>query len=202
MLHKLYIQNRIPDLPIYVDSPMAFEATQIFRRHPECFDREMQRTFLRDRQDPFGFARLKYIRSAEQSKELNDLKSPHIILSASGMCEGGRVLHHLIHTLPSPENMVLFVGYAAQDTLARKLMDGDQNVPILGHMHSVNCEINVMEYFSGHADQNELLEYAGYSSPDRLEHVFLIHGEPDSAAALQEKLEERGYRNVHLSGAR
>ncbi len=197
MLHKLYIQNRIPDLPIYVDSPMAFEATQIFRRHPECFDREMQRTFLRDRQDPFGFARLKYIRSAEQSKELNDLKSPHIILSASGMCEGGRVLHHLIHTLPSPENMVLFVGYAAQDTLARKLMDGDQNVPILGHMHSVNCEINVMEYFSGHADQNELLEYAGYSSPDRLEHVFLIHGEPDSAAALQEKLEERGYRNVH-----
>ncbi|MBN1543729.1 MBL fold metallo-hydrolase [candidate division KSB1 bacterium] len=196
MLHKLYNQNRIPDMPIYVDSPMALEATQIFRRHPECFDREMQRTFLRDRQDPFGFGRLKYVRNSEESKKLNDLGGPHIIISASGMAEGGRVLHHLMHTLDTPENLVLFVGYAAQHTLARKLMDGDKTVPIFGRPFNVDCEIQTLGHFSGHGDQHDLLEYAAYSPPDRLKSIFLIHGEAEGAKALTEKLTEKGYKDV------
>ena len=198
MLHKLFMQNRIPDIPIFVDSPMAFEATQIFRRHPECFDREMYRTFLQDDRDPFGFGKLVYVRSTDESKKLNDLKEPHIVLAASGMAEGGRVLHHLIHTIGNPDNVLLFVGYAAKHTLSRKLMDGQKTVPIFGEDFPVNCTIKSMQDFSGHADQNGLLDYAQYSPPEKCDKVFLIHGEFEGAEALAAKLAERGYHNIHF----
>ena len=196
VLHKLFDQNRIPEIPIYVDSPLAVNATKVFREHPECFDRETNRIFLQSGNDPFGFGRLKYISTVEQSKELNDLIDPMIIISASGMAEGGRILHHLANNIGNPKNLVLFVGYAAEHTLARKIMDGVERVNILGEEHSVKCKIKTMDYFSAHADQNELLDYLHLNPANKLKNMFLVHGEEEQALPLKEKMLQKGYKNV------
>ena len=196
VLHKLFDQNRIPEIPIYVDSPLAVNATKVFKEHPECFDRETNRIFLESGDDPFGFGRLKYISTVDQSKELNELKDPMIIISASGMAEGGRILHHLANNIGNPKNLVLFVGYAAEHTLARKIMDGMERVNILGDEYSVKCQIKTMDYFSGHADQNELLDYLQLNPQKRLKNIFLVHGEEDQALPLREKIIQKGYKNA------
>lgn len=196
VLHKLFDQNRIPEIPIYVDSPLAVNATKVFKDHPECFDRETNRIFLESGADPFGFGRLKYISTVEQSKELNDIKDPIIIISASGMAEGGRILHHLANNIGNPKNLVLFVGYAAEHTLARKIMDGMEKVNILGEEHSVRCQIKTMDYFSGHADQNELIDYLRLNPTKKLKNIFLVHGEEEQAQPLKEKILQKGYKNV------
>ncbi|GAB4128838.1 MAG: MBL fold metallo-hydrolase [Acidobacteriota bacterium] len=197
ILHKLFNQNRIPDLPIFVDSPLAVNATEVFRRHPECLDRETERVFLRNGEDPFGFGRLRYVRDVEESKKLNDLTYPHIVISASGMAEGGRILHHLRHSVGNPRNLVLLVGYAAPETLARKLMDGHRRVPIFGEEHEVRCEVLRIDDFSAHADRDELLEFLQIVPPGRLKQVFLVHGEPEQARPFQETLRNLGYAAVH-----
>jgi metallo-beta-lactamase family protein len=196
MLHKLYDQNRIPNLPIYVDSPMACNATDIFRSHPECFDRETYRIFLEDGEDPFGFGRLRYIRSVNESKKLNELNESHIIISASGMAEGGRILHHLRNNIHNPKNLVLFVGYAAQHTLARKIMDGEEIVRIFGEKHRLRCKVKKMDYFSAHADRKGLLDYVKPSSPKKLKKIFLVHGEEEQAMPLYHALRSKGYQSV------
>lgn len=196
VLHKLFDQNRIPEIPIYVDSPLALNATKVFREHPECFDRETNRIFLESGADPFGFGRLKYISTVDQSKELNDIKDPMVIISASGMAEGGRILHHLANNIGNPNNLVLFVGYAAEHTLARKIMDGMEKVNILGEEHSVKCQIKTMDYFSGHADQNELIDYLRLNPTKKLKNIFLVHGEEEQALPLKEKILQKGYKNV------
>ena len=197
-LHKLFGQRRIPDIPIYVDSPLARSATQVFRVHPECFDRETFEDFLTDGRDPFGFARLTYTRSVEESKALNGLTFPHIIISASGMAEGGRILHHLRNSVHDHRSLVLLVGHAAQNTLARRLLDGDREVRIFGEPHRVRCQVKCMDAFSGHADQKELLDYVALNPPERLQRVFLVHGEPDQAEALRALLLQAGCRDVHI----
>ena len=196
VLHKLFDQNRIPEIPIYVDSPLALNATNVFRAHHECFDRETSRVFLESGADPFGFGRLKYIATVEQSKELNDIKDPMIIISASGMAEGGRILHHLANNIGNPNNLVLFVGYAAEHTLARKIMDGMEKVNILGEEHSVKCKIKTMDYFSAHADQNELIDYLRLNPSERLKNIFLVHGEEEQALPLKEKILQKGFKNA------
>ena len=196
VLHKLFDQNRIPEIPIYVDSPLAVNATKVFKEHHECFDRETNRIFLESGDDPFGFGRLKYISTVDQSKELNELKDPMIIISASGMAEGGRILHHLANNIGNPKNLVLFVGYAAEHTLARKIMDGMERVNILGDEYSVKCQIKTMDYFSGHADQNELLDYLQLNPQKRLKNIFLVHGEEDQALPLREKILQKGYKKA------
>jgi len=198
VLHKLFDQNRIPELPIYVDSPLAVEATNIFRSHPECFDRETYRVFLQNKEDPFGFSRLTYIPSVEQSKELNEKNEPMIIISASGMAEGGRILHHLANNIQNKKNLILFVGYAAENTLARKIMDGNEVVNILGEAYKVKCEIKTMDYFSAHADQGELLDYLRLNSKNKLKNIFLVHGDEDQALPLREKILLKGYKNVNF----
>lgn len=198
MLHKLFDQNRIPEIPIYVDSPLAVNATNVFRAHPECFDRETYRVFLKDGDDPFGFERLKYVSSVDESKELNEKTGPMVIISASGMAEGGRILHHLKNNIENPNNLVLFVGYAAEHTLARRIMDGFERVNIFGEEYKVRCKIKMMDYFSGHADQGELLEYLRLNSQKRLKNIFLVHGEEDQALPLREKLVSKGFRNVNF----
>ena len=183
-LHKLFDDGRIPDLPIFVDSPLAKSATDVFRTHPECFDRETWSDFLSDDQDPFGFGRLRYVASVEESKALNKFKHhPHIIISASGMAEAGRVL---------------LVGHAAEHTLARRLMDGATTVKIFGEEHRVRCQVKSMDHFSGHADQNELLEYVGFNPPEKLERVVLVHGERGPATQLQAALQANGCRQVAI----
>lgn len=195
-LHKLFNEDRIPDMPIYVDSPLACNATDIFRNHPECMDRETNRIFLSGHEDPFGFSRLKYISDINESKALNGLSYPHVIISSSGMCEGGRTLHHLWNSIDNPKNLVLFVGFAAKDTLARKLMDGNPVVRIFGVEHTVKCRIKTIDAFSAHADSQELLEYALLTPPGRLSHIVLVHGEEDQALPLRDALLAKGYKNV------
>ena len=198
LLHKLFDENRIPEIPIYVDSPMAVDATAVFRSHPECLDRETYRIFLEDGTDPFGFGRLKYIKKTEESKELNDKTGPMIIISASGMAEGGRILHHLANNIGNSKNLILFVGYAAEHTLARRIMDGNEKVNIFGEEYEVHAKIKKMDYFSGHADQKELLDYLRLNSQDRLKNIFLVHGEQDMALPFREKLLQKGYKNVQF----
>ncbi|MEO8232301.1 MAG: MBL fold metallo-hydrolase [Ignavibacteriota bacterium] len=198
MLHKLFNQNRIPEVPIYVDSPMAVDVTAVFRSHPECLDRETYRLFLQNDEDPFGFSRLKYIKKTEESKELNEKKGPMIIISASGMAEGGRILHHLAHNIGNPKNLILFVGYAAEHTLARRIMDGDEKVNIFGEEYVVGAKIKKMDYFSGHADQRELLDYLRLNDVNKLKNIFLVHGEEDMALPFREILLQKGFKNVQF----
>ncbi|MDZ7724089.1 MAG: MBL fold metallo-hydrolase [candidate division KSB1 bacterium] len=196
IMHKLFNTNRIPNLPIYVDSPLACNATDVFRMHPECFDRETYRLFLKNHDDPFGFGRLKYIRDVEDSKALNFQKEPHIIISASGMAEAGRILHHLKNNIGNPNNLILLVGYAAQHTLARKLIEKVNPVRIFGDEYEVKARIKSMDHFSGHADCNELIDYMEFMSPDRLKHLFLVHGEEKQSLPFMELLEKHGYGNA------
>jgi len=196
VLHKLFNQDRIPDMPVYVDSPLACDATDVFRSYPNYLDRATKRIFLSDNEDPFGFRRLTYIHEVEESKKLNSLSFPHIIISGSGMAEGGRILHHLRNNIHNSRNLVLFVGYAAKETLARKMIDGQQMVRIFGEEHQVKCKIKVMDAFSAHADRRELLDYVGLNAPSRLRNIFLIHGEPDQSLPLRDGLRSKGYENV------
>jgi metallo-beta-lactamase family protein len=197
MLHKLFDQNRIPEIPIYVDSPLAVNATNVFRAHPECFDRETKRVFLDDGDDPFGFERLKYVSDINASKELNEKQGPMVIISASGMAEGGRILHHLKNNVGNPKNLVLFVGYAAEHTLARKIMDGAKEVNIFGEKNVINSKVKIMDYFSAHADQKELIDYIRLNPKEKLKNIFLVHGEEEQSLVLREKLVTMSYRNVH-----
>ncbi|HEX9251213.1 MAG TPA: MBL fold metallo-hydrolase [Ignavibacteriaceae bacterium] len=198
MLHKLFDENRIPEIPIYVDSPLAVEATNIFRSHPECLDRETYRIFLQNGEDPFGFGRLKYIKKTEESKQLNDKPGPMIIISASGMAEGGRILHHLVNNISNPKNLILFVGYAAEHTLARRIMNGNEKVNIFGEEFEVKAQIKKMDYFSGHADQKELLDYLRLNDQNMLKNIFLVHGEEEMALPFKEKILQEGYKNVQF----
>jgi len=197
VLHKLFNQNRIPDMPIFVDSPMATHATEVFRNYPEYLDRETTRVFPKGGEDPFGFQRLTYTVDAEASKRLNGLTFPHVIISGSGMAEGGRILHHLRNNLDNPKNLLLFVGYAAKETLARKIMDGQHEVKVFGEEHVVRCKVAIIDAFSAHADRRTLLDYVDYTPPSRLKHIFLVHGEPEQSLSLKDALRSKGYENIY-----
>jgi metallo-beta-lactamase family protein len=197
LLHKLFDQNRIPEMPVFVDSPMACETTEVFRHYPHLLDRETDRIYLQDHEDPFGFRRLKYIKEVEESKKLNGLTYPHIIISASGMAEGGRILHHLKNNIQNPSVLVLFIGYAARETLARKIIDGQKEVKIFGEAYRVKCRVKIMDSFSAHADRKDLLNYLRITPPEKLKTVFLVHGEPDQAVSFRDAVRSNGYRDVY-----
>ncbi|MGI8604685.1 MAG: MBL fold metallo-hydrolase RNA specificity domain-containing protein [Verrucomicrobiales bacterium] len=182
VLNNLLEEKRIPMVPIFVDSPLAVDATEIFRLHPECFNQEIY-DFLFSRRNPFQFDNLTLIRSEKGSRELNSLKQPAIIIAASGMCEAGRVLHHLKNNLSDPGTTVLFVGYCAEQTLGWKLRQGFKEVNVFGEPHQVNAAIETLDSFSGHADHSELLDYFGRMGGSR-EQVWLVHGEPQRSLAL------------------
>jgi metallo-beta-lactamase family protein len=185
-LNKLRESNCLPALPIFVDSPLAVSATEIFRLHPECFNEEVY-TFLHERRSPFGFEGLRLIREASESRALNDLREPAVIIAASGMCESGRILHHLRNHIEDSSTTVLFVGYCAENTLGWKLRNGARKVSILGDEFQVRARIEILDSFSGHADHDELLAWFGRVGGPKSE-VFLVHGEPERAALLQEAL--------------
>jgi metallo-beta-lactamase family protein len=196
-LHDLIGQKRAPDLPIFVDSPMAREATQVFRTHFECFDAETRRAFEQEDGAPFGFPRLRYVASAEESRALNDRRGPCIIITASGMCEGGRILHHLRHGLGDERNTVLFVGFQAEGTLGRRLKEGAGTVNVLGEPVLRRAEVAALDGFSAHADQRELLDWAAALSP-RPRTIFLVHGEIGPMEVLAKALRERLGATVHI----
>jgi metallo-beta-lactamase family protein len=167
---------------MFVDSPLAVDITKTFRAHPECFDEETAK-YLAEGEDPFGFGRLKYVRDAEESKKLNDLRGPFIVISPSGMCEAGRILHHLVHNVGDPKNTVLITGYQAENTLGRKLKNGMKSVRIFGVPTEVRAEIQSLEELSGHADAGELIDWMKPMAPT-LKQVFLVHGEPEESGPL------------------
>jgi metallo-beta-lactamase family protein len=186
VLHELLEADRIPDVPIYVDSPLAVSATDVFRLHPECFNIEVYNRLF-EKSNPFGFEGLRMIRQAKQSQELNGLRGPFIIIAASGMCEAGRVLHHLKNNLGDSRTTVLFVGYCAENTLGYRLRAGFKEVNIFGEACRVAARIETLDSFSGHADHSELLAWFGKISGPR-EKVWLVHGEPERSALLREAM--------------
>ena len=189
MLHELINAEKIPPFPIFVDSPLAVDVTSVFRNHPELFDEETAK-FLANHQDPFGFNRLTYVRDVNQSKALNDLRGPFMVISASGMCEGGRVLHHLKNNIGDPRNTILLTGYQAVNTLGRKIQERRAEVPIFGELMPLRAEVEELDALSGHADRDEMLAWMEPIAGD-LKKVFLVHGDPDEqpafAAAIHEK---------------
>ena len=198
MLHKLAGENKIEHIPVFVDSPLSVNVTDVFRRHPECFDEETRSILASPTQnDPFGFDRLTYIRSLEESKALNGRRGPMIIIAASGMCEAGRILHHLANSVGDPNNTILIVGYQAENTLGKRLVMKEPVVNIFGEPHEVRAEVVVLNSFSGHADRNELLAYTE-KFPRSLKQIFLVHGDPDQAEQLSGGLREAGFSRVSI----
>ncbi len=190
-LHQLSDRGDIPHLPIYVDSPLAVNATAIFRLHPEVYDDEIRAFMLDDaHRDPFGFDDLTYIRKVEDSKQLNFMKDPAIIISASGMMEHGRVLHHLKNRITDHRTTILVVGWQAPDTLGRRIVEGQKTVRIFGEEYDNNAHLEVLNGFSGHADRDELVAWVGAMN-QKPRQTFLVHGEEVSAVALAATLHDQ-----------
>jgi len=193
-LHQLRLSNRIPNFPIYIDSPLAIDATDIFRVHPECYDAETAE-LLRTVADPFGFRGLHYVSSVEESKHLNTVKTPMMIIAGSGMAEAGRITHHLKNNIGKPNNTVLIVGWQAENTLGRKIAERWPEVTIFGEKLKLRCRVEIFNEFSAHADRNDLIRWAG-AGRERWQKVFVIHGEEQSALSLADAFKEMGLQDV------
>lgn len=197
VMHQLMDEGRLPDMPIWIDSPLSLEATQVFRNHPECFDAETREYLNRDK-DPFGFFRLRYVKTVEESKALNGVKGPCMIIAASGMCEGGRVVHHLKHTITDPKNLVLITGFQAPGTLGRRIVEGIDVVRLYGEEYPLNCQVEMLNEYSAHADQSDLLAFFRRYNPKKVKRVFLVHGDEDQIAPLVQRIADLGYRDIKI----
>ncbi|OGO66737.1 MAG: MBL fold metallo-hydrolase [Chloroflexi bacterium RBG_19FT_COMBO_47_9] len=187
-LHQMIESHQLPSVPVYVDSPLAVNATDIFKMHPECFDKETQEFIRTDKHHTaLGFDRLTYTRSVDESKALNHRKDAMIIIAASGMAESGRIRHHLRNNIGNPKNTVLIVSWQAPYTLGRRLADREKQVRIFGEEYEVKSEVATIGGLSAHAGQNFLVEYA-LPLKGRAKQVFLVHGESKPAETLSEKL--------------
>jgi metallo-beta-lactamase family protein len=193
ILSELFDEGRLPVIPIYVDSPLAVNASEIFRLHTECFDEDML-NHLHANEDPFGFNRLNYIRSVDESKKLNSMQSSCVIISASGMCEGGRIVHHIANNIENPKNTILVVGYMAENTLGRRIAEKQPEISIFGELHKLKAEVVIFNSLSAHADQNELVKFILASNQNQLKKIFLVHGEITQIEKLSLKLKEVGIK--------
>ncbi len=197
-LHRLLDAGEIPSQPIWVDSPLTVKITEVFRRHMECFDDETKKRF-EDDSSPFDFPGVRFNESVEGSKQITRSDTPCIVLAASGMCEGGRVLHHLTATIEDPKNAIAIVGFQAQHTLGRRLVERRPVVRIFGRELERRAEVAVLNGLSAHADRNGLLDFAeACRARGKLRHVALVHGEPSSTAALAAALVERDFPSVFV----
>lgn len=188
--------QKLMTVPVYVDSPLAISATEVFRENMDLFDDETK-ALIQSGDNPLDFPGLQFTRTADESKELNEKNESAIIISASGMCEVGRIKHHLKHNLWNPNSTILFVGYQAPGTLGRKLVDGEKKVKIFGEDIAVNARIEYIEGYSGHADQEWLMNFV-YSFLKKPKHIFLVHGEPEGQLVLKEKLESEAHISVTI----
>jgi len=196
MLKNLYDEGDLKDVPVYVDSPLATDVTEVFRKHPECFDGETFKIFTEG--DPFNFPGLNYVSDTDESKTLNAQKGPMLIISASGMCEGGRVTHHLIHSIENDDNIIVITGFQARGTLGRKILEGEEKVWIFNDEYTVRAKVYFMGGLSAHADGNDLFEYVQKTNTGRLRKIYLIHGDIEEARALQEKIESSDAVDVDI----
>lgn len=194
ILNMLVQDGQLKDIPMYVDSPLATNASEIFMRHPECYDAETL-DFIRKEQHPaLRFSGLRYTQSVDESKALNEMKEPMIIISASGMAEAGRILHHLKNNIEDPRNTILIVGWQAPHTLGRRLADREKEVKIFGETYHRRANVITIGGLSAHGGQNMLLEYAG--AEKGIKGIILVHGEDDAASALRLRLHEAGHSMV------
>jgi metallo-beta-lactamase family protein len=188
-IHELVTRGEMPPMKVYVDSPLSFDATEVYKLHQECFDSRM-RELLYSNRSPFQFEGLHFTQGVGESKALNYDSSPMIIISASGMCENGRILHHLKNNIEDERSTVLVVGFMAIHTLGRKLLEGEKQVLIFGEEYTVNSRIEVINGFSAHADSDALLAYANEVGRTA-ESIFLVHGEPDQSEVLSNRIADR-----------
>jgi metallo-beta-lactamase family protein len=188
-INELLVEKAIPQLLVFLDSPMASRITEVFRKHRELYDEEMTE-FVRSHRSPFEFVGLKMAGTSAESKALNNIKGTIMIIAGSGMCTGGRIKHHLVNNITKPENTIMFVGYQAVGTLGRRIVDGEKEVRILGQEHPVNARVVRINGFSAHADKDELLEWlSGLKKPPKK--VFVVHGESESANAFGNYVREK-----------
>ncbi|NUM70921.1 MAG: MBL fold metallo-hydrolase [Ignavibacteriaceae bacterium] len=197
LLNQIFDKGLVERIPIYVDSPLSTNATQVFRLHPECFDFETSR-FLVKEKDPFGFNKLTYITDAEDSKELNSMHGPMMIISASGMAESGRILHHLANNVQNPNNIVLMTGYCAENTLGRRIIEKFPDIKIFGEEYNVTAEIVTFNSLSAHADSDELMDYVKQLDSKKMRKMFLVHGDPDQQEKFRTRLGETGFSSVEI----
>lgn len=195
-LKRLELRGDIPDIPVYVDSPLTVNITDIFRLHTEAFDDDFGNT-MNEAGDPFQLKHIRYIRAVSESMQLNDLKGPAMIIASAGMCEAGRIVHHIKNHCEDPNNIILIVGFQAQHTLGRRIVERRRTIKVFGVERELNCQVVVMNEFSAHAGRTELLAFARRFK-GRAEKLLLVHGEPAPLLAIQETLEAEGMNGVHI----
>lgn len=198
-ISKMRAAGKLPDFPVYVDSPLSVNATEIFKLHPECFDEETYK-LLASGVDVFGSENVDYIRKVEDSKKLNGIKGTAMIISASGMCEAGRILHHLANNVENAKNTIMIIGYMGEHTLGRELIKASDKpgyvVKIFGEEHVVKARVRILNSFSAHADSGELLDYLKKFDREKLKKIFLVHGESLQQSNLHTILNSNGFRNI------
>lgn len=196
-MNNLFNEKRLPWIDIYVDSPLAMNATNVFRLHPECFNGSILDVMDND-PDPFGFNKLFYVKSAQDSKKLNDIKKPCVIIAASGMMEAGRIKHHLANNISNPNNTILVVGYCSPTTLGARIVRGEKQVSIHGNRYMVNAEVKRIESFSGHGDYEEMIGFLGCQDKEQVKQTIIVHGEYETQENYKVKLEAEGYKNISI----
>jgi metallo-beta-lactamase family protein len=196
-LNKFFNEGRLPKVDIYVDSPLAVNATTVFRMHRECFNSDFMHVLETD-PDPFGFNSLFYITRVEDSKKLNESKKPCVIISASGMAEAGRIKHHLANNISNPRNTILFVGYCSPTSLGARIQSGIRDVSIHGIEHEIKADIRRIESFSGHGDYREMISFLSCQDKNVLEKTFLVHGEYETQRKYAEALKQEGFKNIEV----
>ncbi|MCU0359229.1 MAG: MBL fold metallo-hydrolase [Bacteroidia bacterium] len=195
LLNVLKNKNLLPKMKVFVDSPLSFKATQVMRKHPECFNETLKASLHQD-PDPFDFEDLKYIEDVEDSKFLNEIQEPCMIISASGMGDAGRIKHHLSNTIGNPNNTVLIAGYCSPGTLGADLLAGHKQVHIFGEVFEVKAEVEAIQSLSAHADSSDLLRFLSCQNKEKIKKIFLVHGEAESKLGYRSLLIQHGYREV------
>jgi metallo-beta-lactamase family protein len=200
VINELFGAGRVPEMPVFIDSPLAVDVTQVFRAHAECFDEETLQLLHAPAGDPFGFKRMHYVRDTQESIALNSRPGPMIVIAASGMCEAGRILHHLRNNIGDPNTLILIVGYQAENTLGRRLVENADEVRIFGELHKRRAQVQVLEAFSAHADREELLAWVrGLDRKPRK--TFVVHGEEEQALHFAGLLKDEGCGDIQVPRA-
>lgn len=197
MLDQLAYENKLPSIPVFVDSPLAINATGVFLQHTECFDKSILSYMLKD-PNPFGFQSLKYSRTVDESKKINNEKGC-VVISAAGMINAGRIKHHVFNTIEHEENTILIVGYCSENTPGGRLRRGDKTIKLFGKELQVKASVQKMESFSAHGDYKEMIDYLKSQNKEKLRSIHLVHGDKDALSSFQEKLSAEGYMNVEIA---
>jgi metallo-beta-lactamase family protein len=196
-LDYLHSKSALPDFPVYIDSPLSTKGTGIFKNHLELFNKEFQE-FIKKDQSPFDFPNLHLVQSVEESKALNELKEPCIIISASGMMEAGRIKHHVFNNIENENNTILMVGYCEPSTLGGRLAAGAQEVKIFGEIKQVKARVEYVRSFSGHGDYKEMIQFLSCQDKSKIKNIFLVHGDKEAQEAFSDHLAEAGFKNVEI----